>query len=270
MSGSMGSMFSFRTGDDPYAEGSMGQGAKTGMAIGAMFGPVGAVAGLFVGAGVGILFSNDDRTKARKKVTKESYDFGQEVFDYTNKSREEINKGFSSARSSTVARMAGSGMKLDSVQFQSAEGQLIRERDEALSIVDAELDDFVGGPNMEWIGKDIEYMMGTGYGEGRTGERAFSEENRALIYNFGIRQPTKGDPGNRNRYGTIPTKYRRKITPSTAAYVRGQFGGEEARAKYDADLKAQIESANVWRKRKMQFYDVNAQQRARFDNRGAN
>lgn len=278
MSGSMGSMFDFRTGDDPYAEGSMSKGATTGMAIGSMFGPVGAVAGLFVGAGVGILFGNDDRKKARKKVTGQSYAFGKDVVDYTNKTRAEIGKEFASARSSTVARMAGSGMELDSVQFQSAEGSLISKRDSALAVVDAELDTFTSGPNMEWINNDIEYMMKvTGFGEGRTGESAFRDAEGkpygALnAPGTGRQMATKGRDATPGSYaGVSRSKYMDKVQPDVGLYLRSLYGSDEDKAIHAADMKSKITAANKWRDQKAQIYKVNKYRQSQFDmTRGAN
>lgn len=277
MSGQIGSMFSFRTGDDPYAEGSMSKGANTGMAIGSMFGPIGAAAGLFIGAGVGMLAGNDDRKKARRKVTKLSYEFGKEVLDYTNKSREQIGKTFRSKRASTVAQMAGSGIVAEGPTFRSAEGSLIRERDAALTTLDAELDEFATGPNMEWVRNDIDYMMNvSGFGEGRTGQTAFSDSEGNQYGSIGApgegrvtaAQGRDAEPG--AYAGVSRSKYMEKVKPDVGLYLRSLYGSDEDKATYAADMKGKILEANKWRDQKMQLIKVNKWRQAQFERGSAN
>ena len=80
---------------------------------------------------------------------------------------------------------------------------------------------------------------------------------------------TKGRDSERRNYGSIPTKYSKKLTPDEGLYMRSLYGTDADKANYAADMKSKIEAANKWRDQKMQFYAVNKEQERRF-NQGGN
>ena len=257
--------FQFDT-SDPEGKTAPQQGMERGASIGSMFGPTGAVIGTFIGAAAGFAKGSGERMRAKRKATRQSYQFGQDVFNYARETRENIETQFERDVSLLTARSAASGgVAIDSLNLQK--GKLVQERDVALGNLNEEVQTFRESESYKWLKKDYRLTTGVDPGrkslgrgeftynyqvgqEGRTHQVAFTPEMRKKM------QTMKGNP---NRYEIeLFEAYADRIRPSLGQYEKFVFGDKVDREAYVSNLNQRIDEANIWYKKQQEVLKAEA------------
>ena len=277
--------------NDPNGRSATGAGAQTGMMIGSLFGPVGAGIGTVVGGAFGAIFgSNSGRKRARREATKQSYNFGSDLFTYAGETRTQITKEYDTNLSIMQSRVAASGGNVDEA-MAIQKGKLVKERDSQFEDLEVELDAFRAGPNYEWLRKDHEKVTGvTGKSSGsykndgrtttftiggtsRVGKEAYTEAQRKKMQTFSSTKTNANDFSSRDAEN-VYREYAAKVAPSLEMYEKRVFGDEAAVKEYEAYVDKRIDSANEWyegEKVKLNAREaVKAEQQRKFQERGNN
>lgn len=255
-------------------------GAVAGASAGAMFGPV----GMAVGAVIGFFGGRSQKRKRQQMevaATRSSYGYAQEAYSFASKGQEQLSKTYASKFASARAQQAGSGASLEGSRWESVQGGLIRERDEAQSSLDLKRDEFRATESYGLFQTDYTRMAssriskskahgnrgdierGGSYGgsadvRGLAGESFYTSEQRSKLQGY-------SGGSTRDPYGESAwSEYVSMTKPTLGEWETGRFGSEEQKLEYSTMIDERIDKANIWYDRKKTEMQVTTANQNRF------
>jgi hypothetical protein len=213
------------------------QGAVTGAATGSMFGPVGAVAGGVIGGFMGRKKAKKAKAAERAQSqanTKQAYGIGQDTYSMISQGREDAQAGFQQDQSTTRARFAASGGKLEGSAWESATGENVRRRDDKLSSIQIEEDKWRGSEAYSLFKDDFNAMTDDNiWSKSKVGASLWSSKQQNKIQG-------------RDAAGGDYAEYMAKVKPSIQEYEKFRFGSAEDKTAYAQGMDQRIEKADKW------------------------
>ena len=236
----------------------VGYGAASGAAAGgSMFGPVGAVVGGVIG-GIAGLGSGRKRKRAEHAAkvanTKQSYQMTADSFSSLREGRERAAKGYAQDMATTRAKFAASGGRLEGTAWNQSSGENVRRRDELLTDIQFQEDEWRGSEAYGYVKQDFENMKkgGDSYvgaslrGDDQKVEQLIDWKTPVVKRYTG--KSEEAPAGAYDRVASDPDRqgYLDRIAPTMAEYEQHRFGNAEDKAKYSTAMDQRLTSANEW------------------------